>query len=94
MAEICIASDVGVAVNYSDWRFLFSEDPHRFLAAVPPERHASLTDICGEVGVPLARIGTAGGDAIVFDRGGVRAAVDLELARETWRRALPEHLRN
>jgi phosphoribosylformylglycinamidine synthase len=94
MAEICIASEVGVSVNYSDWRFLFSEDPHRFLAAVPPERDASLTDICGEVGVPLARIGTAGGDAIVFDRGGVRAAVDLELAKETWRRALPEHLRN
>ncbi|HJU52455.1 MAG TPA: phosphoribosylformylglycinamidine synthase subunit PurL [Acidimicrobiia bacterium] len=94
LAEICIASEVGGSVAYSDWRFLFSEDPHRFLAVAPDEADDTITAACSEVGVPFRRIGTMGGDAVVFDRGGVRAAVDLTLAIDTWRKALPEHLRN
>jgi phosphoribosylformylglycinamidine synthase len=94
LAEICIASGVGATVAYSDWRFLFSEDPHRFLAVAPAAADDTITAVCSEVGVPFLRIGTMGGDAIVFDRGGVRAAVDLTLATDTWRTSLTEHLRN
>ncbi|HKZ20062.1 MAG TPA: hypothetical protein VJQ57_08120, partial [Acidimicrobiia bacterium] len=81
-------------VAYSDWRFLFSEDPHRFLAVTPATADHTISAVCSEVGVPFLRIGTMGGDSIVFDRGGVRAAVDLTVATDTWRNALPGHLRN
>jgi phosphoribosylformylglycinamidine synthase len=94
LAEICIASQVGATVGYSDWRFLFSEDPHRFLAVSPPGEEGIIDAIVREVGVPVVRIGTMGGGDIIFDRGGVRAAVDLGLATETWQRALPAQLRN
>ncbi|HJU82089.1 MAG TPA: phosphoribosylformylglycinamidine synthase subunit PurL [Acidimicrobiia bacterium] len=94
LAEICIASGVGASVAYSDWRFLFSEDPHRFVAVAPAAADHTISAVCSEVGVPFLRIGTMGGDSIVFDRGGVRAAVDLSVAVTAWRTALPEHLRN
>lgn len=93
IAEICIASRVGATVTYSDWRFLFSEDPHRFLAVVPVSQDDLIRKTGSELGVPFTRIGSTGGDAIVFDRGGVRAAVDLAVASAAWRKALPEHLR-
>ncbi|MGH8924342.1 MAG: phosphoribosylformylglycinamidine synthase subunit PurL [Acidimicrobiia bacterium] len=93
IAEICIASRVGATVTYSDWRFLFSEDPHRFLAVVPASQDDLIRKTGSELGVPFTRIGSTGGDAIVFDRGGVRAAVDLAVASAAWRKALPEHLR-
>jgi hypothetical protein len=42
--------------------------------------------------MPAAVIGRLGGSEIVFDRNGLRAAVDLELATRTWLEALPRRL--
>jgi phosphoribosylformylglycinamidine synthase len=92
VAEIAMSSGLGVTVNYSDWRHLFCEDPHRFVAAVAPESSARLAELAEEIGIPAAVIGYFGGTEIVFDRHGVKAAVDLDLATSTWRDALPRRL--
>ena len=38
VAEICINSRTGATVAAADWRLLFSESPHRFVAVIDPER--------------------------------------------------------
>ena len=48
VAELCIASQVGVTARYDDWRSLFCEDPHRFVAAVPTEHTEAVAAIAAE----------------------------------------------
>ncbi|MGH8927098.1 MAG: phosphoribosylformylglycinamidine synthase subunit PurL, partial [Acidimicrobiia bacterium] len=92
VAEICLSSQVGATVAYSDWRHLFSEDPHRFVVATVPEQTGVLQGIAEETGMPAARIGSFGGGEIVFDRRGVRAALDLAVATTAWRESLTRFL--
>jgi len=79
LAEICIKSGVGVALDNADWRCLLSESPHRFLAVVPAGNPPQVGD------VPARRIGTMGGDTIDFDRHG---EVTVARAAAVWRNAL------
>jgi phosphoribosylformylglycinamidine synthase II len=79
LAEICIKSGVGVALDNGDWRCLLSEAPHRFLAVAP----AGAPIEVGEA--PARRIGTMGGDAIDFDRHG---EVTVARAAAVWSNAL------
>lgn len=88
VAEICVSSKVGAIVHYSDWRHLFCEDPHRFVIAAPPDRAEIVEALALEIGIPAARIGVFGGTEIAFDRNGLRAAVDLEVARHAWETGL------
>ena len=83
VAEMCIASGVGATVAYSDWRHLFCEDPHRFLVAATPEQANTVESIASDIGIPAARIGVFGGTEIAFDRRGIKAALDLEVATAT-----------
>jgi phosphoribosylformylglycinamidine synthase len=92
VAEVAIVSGVGATIRYSDWRHLFSEDPHRFIAAIPADNSQRVRELAAAAGIPAAPIGEFGGAEIVFDRNGVRAAVDLELARRTWDQALTRRL--
>ena len=92
VAEVAILSQVGVTVHYSDWRHLFCEDPHRFIAAVPPPWSHRVAELAETSGIPAAKIGVFGGEEVVFDRHGVKAAVDLQVATATWRDALPRRL--
>lgn len=92
VAEICVVSGIGATVQYSDWRHLFCEDPHRFLIAASAERTGVIEGLADEIGIPAARIGQFGGAEIVFDRKGLRASVDLELAREAWQTGLTNRL--
>ncbi|HUO45551.1 MAG TPA: phosphoribosylformylglycinamidine synthase subunit PurL [Acidimicrobiia bacterium] len=92
VAEIAIASGVGVTVNYSDWRHLFCEDPHRFVAAIPSPASAQVAELARGAAMPAAAIGRFGGNEIVFDRHGIKASVDLEVATTTWRDARPRRL--
>jgi phosphoribosylformylglycinamidine synthase II len=92
VAEACIASRVGATVAYRDWRHLFCEDPHRFIAAVRPEETAAVAAIAAEEGIPAVEIGAFGGEEIVFDRGGIKAVVALDVAISTWEQALPRRL--
>jgi phosphoribosylformylglycinamidine (FGAM) synthase-like enzyme len=88
VAEMCIASQIGATVSYSDWRHLFCEDPHRFLVAGTPEDAETIESIAHDTGIPAAPIGIFGGTEIAFDRRGVKAALSLEVATTTWRDAI------
>jgi phosphoribosylformylglycinamidine synthase len=92
VAEICVSSGVGATVHYSDWRHLFCEDPHRFLIAATAERAGVIERLAAEIGIPAAQIGQMGGAEIAFDRRGLRAAVDLEVATRSWRTGLSNRL--
>ena len=92
MSEMCIASGVGVTASYSDWRSLFSEEPHRFVAAIPTEHTDRVAEIASSHGLPAARIGIFGGTEISVERKGARASVDLEIATETFYNAIPRRL--
>jgi phosphoribosylformylglycinamidine (FGAM) synthase-like enzyme len=82
VAEICITSGVGAAVEADYAAGLFDESPHRFLAVLPD-------DFALELDVPHRRIGTIGGGVIDFAGHG---SVPLEKAARTWRDALPRRL--
>ena len=89
LAEICIASGIGASVEYQDWRHIWSEDPHRFLAVGDG---ALIETIAVEAGVPCRRIGQIGGETIVFRSGGTTSSVDLDQARMAWKTALSSRL--
>ncbi|MEX2422985.1 MAG: phosphoribosylformylglycinamidine synthase subunit PurL [Acidimicrobiia bacterium] len=78
ISEICIRSQVGADVSVEDWRLLYSEAPHRFIATVAAANVAEVTRLAADTGVAALRIGTLGGDHIVF-RTAVRTS-DLALA--------------
>jgi phosphoribosylformylglycinamidine synthase II len=92
LAEICIASGVGAQIEFSDWRDLFSEEPHRFLAAIPTEQAARAAEIAAEAGIPAHRLGLFEGDEIGFSGGGLRGAVQLDVATHTYRNAIPRRM--
>ncbi len=92
VAELAIASGTGVYAEYRDWRELFSEDPHRFIAAVTPENGDRVAALAARAGMPARRIGAFGGDEIAFTRSGRRASVDLSLAASTYRQAIPRRV--
>ncbi|MDH5519771.1 MAG: phosphoribosylformylglycinamidine synthase subunit PurL, partial [Acidimicrobiia bacterium] len=91
-SEMAIGSGQGVRLEFTDWRHLFSEDPHRFLAAVPDELSETVGALAVEVGIPAARIGSFGGDEIAFEQGGIRAVVALDAATETYKMAIPHRM--
>jgi phosphoribosylformylglycinamidine synthase len=82
LAEICIRSGVGVSVDVADWRELFAESPHRFVAVLPagadPAEHP-----------PIRRLGTMGGQDLDF---GPLGRLPLAEAAHIWRNALPRRL--
>jgi phosphoribosylformylglycinamidine synthase len=84
LAEICIASGVGVALHNGDWEYWLSEAPHRFLAVVP-----SGFDL-GVDGIPHRKLGVMGGDRIDFGRHGSLA---LAVAAAVWRDAIRRRMR-
>jgi len=65
-SEMAIASNIGVHVAYEDWRTLFSEDPHRFLAAIPVRHVPAIVERAAAIGTEAIRVGAFGGDRIVF----------------------------
>lgn len=92
VAEICIASGLGVTATFGDWRSLFSEDPHRFIAAIPSQHADRVAEIAADAGLPAMRLGIFGGNQISFERNGSLASVDLEIATTTYRTAISRRL--
>lgn len=89
IAEICIHSGVGARVEFQDWRELFSEDPHTFVAAAPSEAGTSITALAKAAGIPIQRVGSLGGSDIEFvGKDGQTASVGLGAATEAWRGAI------
>ncbi len=93
VAEICIASEVGVSLRVSDWRHLYAEDPHRFLAATDPDDAERVAAVAAEAGIPARPIGRFEGTDIFFEMPGAAAVVDVETAARTYREAIPRRLR-
>jgi phosphoribosylformylglycinamidine synthase len=83
LAEICIRSGVGVAIDDTDWALLLDEAPGRFLAVVPAGTDLGIDD------VPARPVGTIGGNHIDF---GLHGSVGVDEAERVWRRAIPRRM--
>jgi phosphoribosylformylglycinamidine synthase len=92
VAELCIAACIGVGLSYSDWRALFSEDPHRIVAVVSPADSHRLVDAARRHGVEINRLGTFEGDSILLEGPDGREAVSLEEASATYLGAIPRRM--
>ena len=88
LVECVLRSDVGARVEVGSDAFvaLFSESAARAVVTVGPDDVERLTDLAARHGVPLARLGTTGGDALVVDD---RFEVALPELRQTWTVTLP-----
>ena len=81
LAEIAIKSGIGFVLDVDDWRHLFSEAPHRFVA---------VADEVPDTGaVAKWRVGVIGGDRLDFGRHG---SVSLAAAEQVWRQAFPRRM--
>jgi hypothetical protein len=83
---------VGARLYFDDWRHLFCEDPHRFVAAALAENRQRVTEVADQLGITAEPIGSFGGGEITFERAGMRTSLDLAVATEANRRALPRRL--
>ncbi len=82
LAEIAIASAIGLTVEGIGWSELWSEGPHRFLALCKPGDMPDLD-------VPAVRIGEVGADQLDF---GPHGSVALADAAQVWRDAIPRRM--
>jgi phosphoribosylformylglycinamidine synthase len=62
IAEICMASNVGIEISMKeeDHAFWFGEDQARYLIALPASAVAGITDKAKSAGVPMQEVGTFG----------------------------------
>jgi phosphoribosylformylglycinamidine synthase len=89
MAEICIQSKTGARLEIADWRGLFAEPPHTFVAVAPAEIGATVQAAAEAAGVAVERIGKLGGDAIEFAAADEAvAALPLKAVESAWRNAI------
>lgn len=92
VTEMCMASNVGIALEHSDWRTLFSEAPHRFLAAVEPGKSQMLQEITDRHGIPAKRIGLFGGESIESN-GHSPFSMPVTEARKLYEDAIPRRMK-
>ena len=71
---------------------LFGEAPTRVIAAVPPEHLSEFEQLCSAADVPLAVLGTTGGDELVLKVGGEQMGVALGAMTIAFDRGLEEAL--
>ncbi|MCQ8782759.1 phosphoribosylformylglycinamidine synthase subunit PurL [Mangrovibrevibacter kandeliae] len=87
LAELCIASDTGAHIEAGDGpahAILFGEDQGRYLVAVAPQDADAVVASAGTAGVPLRRLGVAGGDRLAVEGRLDLALADLTVAHERW----------
>ncbi|MDQ4133883.1 MAG: phosphoribosylformylglycinamidine synthase subunit PurL [Actinomycetota bacterium] len=92
LAEMAVSSGVGfsaTAAAVPSVAALFSEAPSRVVLCVAPEHLDEVEAAAGAGGVPVTRLGRAGGERLQ-----VEGLVDTDVSRATdaWRRALPSRL--
>jgi phosphoribosylformylglycinamidine (FGAM) synthase-like enzyme len=90
LAEMAVRSGVGFqAARIHDHAALFAESPSRVVLCVDPDRVAAVLNVCDEAGVPVERIGAAGGDRLR-----IKDLLDVGLtdATDVWRNRLPDAL--
>lgn len=90
LAEMAVRSGIGVnAARIADAAELFSESPSRVVVCVDAAHVTAIENVCNDAGVPVARIGVAGGDRIT-----VKDLLDLPLADAiaAWNDTIPAAL--
>jgi phosphoribosylformylglycinamidine synthase len=90
LAEMAAKSGIGVSVaRVANAAELFAEGPSRVVVCVDPESMGIVENICEQAGVPVSRIGVAGGD-----RFSVKGLVDLPLSEvvDAWTNHIPSAL--
>jgi phosphoribosylformylglycinamidine synthase len=92
VAEICIRSGVGATIAVDDWRLLFSEAPHRIVAAIRPVDVEAMLAIAGSEGVPAVRLGGCGGETITMEATGGSGTVRLADAATAHVDAIPRRM--
>jgi phosphoribosylformylglycinamidine synthase subunit PurL len=92
VAEVCIRSDIGAELEVPDWRTLFSEAPHRMIAAAFPADAQRIVSLAEEAGVPATRLGRFGGEKIVVRTPEGEHEVDLSTAASTYLDAIPRRM--
>ena len=65
---------------------LFSESTGRVLVSLPGDRAGELAELAEAASVPLTRLGTTGGDALVVDG---QFTVSLDEIRSAWAAPIP-----
>jgi phosphoribosylformylglycinamidine synthase len=88
-ADMALAADLGVAIDGEGAGWFFGEDQARYLVACDAAKVGALLSLLSDSGVPAAKVGTVGGDALslgtdviqltsireVFDTGLIKVAV-------------------
>ncbi len=91
VAEMAMAGGIGASVEAigPEHAFFFGEDQGRYVLAAAPEETGAIVEAAARAGVPVARIGVTGGDALKL--GGVEpvALASLRAAHES---LLPEFM--
>jgi phosphoribosylformylglycinamidine synthase len=90
LAEMAAKSGIGVsAARVANAAELFAEGPSRVVVCVEPESMGIVENLCAEAGVPVSRIGVAGGD-----RFSIKGLVDLPLSEviDAWTNHIPAAL--
>jgi phosphoribosylformylglycinamidine synthase subunit PurL len=91
LAEMALAGGIGATVEVSgpEHAFFFGEDQGRYVVAAALEATAGILEDAGRAGVPAARIGVTGGDALKLGGAAPLALAALAEAYETW---LPDYM--
>ena len=93
LVESCLRHMCGVRVTLEGDPFvaLFSESTARVLVTVPHDDLPRVEALAARHGVPVATLGTTGGDELVIEGQGVLEQVEVNLLelRSTWTRTLP-----
>jgi len=90
LAEMAAKSGIGVsAARIANAAELFAEGPSRVVVCVEPESMSIVENLCVEAGVPVSRIGVAGGD-----RFSIKGLVDVPLSDviDAWTNHIPAAL--
>jgi len=88
LVESCLRYDVGAKVSVDGDAFvaLFAESAARAVVAVDESDTERVLAACSSAGVPVARLGTTGGDALVVDG---EFSIGLDELRATYEGTLP-----
>jgi len=86
LAEMAMAGGIGAAIAASgpEHAFFFGEDQGRYALAAAPAETAAIVEAARRAGVPIARIGVTGGDALKLGAARPIGLADLCAAHETW----------
>jgi phosphoribosylformylglycinamidine synthase len=88
LAESCMAGRVGAQVaapaGVAVHEWLFGEDQGRYLVAVASAQAQAVLARLAKAGVPAARIGTTGGDALTLPGEAPILVAELVGAHESW----------